>query len=153
MINLIQPITVQQAYDGITHAWWWASWNWWWRMVDDDDDDGFPSPEPRTDSRSALPRGFRAWRRLRIVKRDESFSLIFPPRVGLYGIGVELGGGPGGPQALQVRPRGRPQACGLWVAPLSIILAPIFFINFKNILFKFSGQFRTSISAQKTTPW
>ena len=46
-------------------------------MVDDDDGDGFPSPEPRTDSRSALPRGFRAWRRLHIVKRDESFSLIF----------------------------------------------------------------------------
>ena len=77
MVNLIQPITVQQAYDGITHARRWASWNWWWRMVDDDDGDGFPSPEPRTDSRSALPRGFRAWRRLRIVKRDESFSLIF----------------------------------------------------------------------------
>ena len=46
-------------------------------MVDDDDGDGFPSPEPRTDSRSAVPREFRAWRRLRIVKRDESFSLIF----------------------------------------------------------------------------
>ena len=37
----------------------------------------FPSPEPRTDSRSALPREFRAWRWLRIIKRDESFSLIF----------------------------------------------------------------------------
>ena len=46
-------------------------------MVDDDDGDGFPSPEPRTDSRSALPRKIRAWRWLRIVKRDESFSLIF----------------------------------------------------------------------------
>ena len=46
-------------------------------MLDDDDGDGFPSPEPRTDSRSALLRGFRAWQRLRIVKRDESFSLIF----------------------------------------------------------------------------
>ena len=46
-------------------------------MVDDDDGDGFPSLEPRTDSRSALPRGFRAWRRLRIVKRDDFFSLIF----------------------------------------------------------------------------
>ena len=67
MINLIQPITVQQAYDGITHARRWASWNWWWRMVDDDDDDESPSPEPQTDSRSALSRGFRAWRRLRIV--------------------------------------------------------------------------------------
>ena len=46
-------------------------------MVDDDDGDRFPSPEPRTDSRSALPRGFRAWRRLHIVKCDEFFSLIF----------------------------------------------------------------------------
>ena len=77
MINLIQPITVQQAYDGITHARRWASSNWWWRKVDDDDGDGFPSSEPRTDSWSALPREIRAWRRLRIVKHDESFSLIF----------------------------------------------------------------------------
>ena len=46
-------------------------------MVDDDDGDRFPSPEPRTDSRSALPRKIRAWRRLHIVKRDEYFSLIF----------------------------------------------------------------------------
>ena len=46
-------------------------------MVDDDDGDESPSPEPRTDSRSALPREFRAWRRLRIIKCDESFSLIF----------------------------------------------------------------------------
>ena len=47
--------------------------------MDDDDGDGFPSPEPRTDSRSALPREFRAWRRLHIIKRDESFSLFFLP--------------------------------------------------------------------------
>ena len=46
-------------------------------MVDDDDSDESPSPEPRTDSGSALPRGFRAWRRPRIIKRDEFFSLIF----------------------------------------------------------------------------
>ena len=46
-------------------------------MVDDDDGDEFPSPEPRTNSGSALPREIRAWRRLRIVKRDETFSLIF----------------------------------------------------------------------------
>jgi len=85
MVNLIQPITVQQAYDGITHARRWASWNWWWRMVDDDDSDGFPSLEPRTDSRSALPREFRAWRRLRIVKHDKSFSLIFfSPNVNIW---------------------------------------------------------------------
>ena len=46
-------------------------------MVDDDDGDGFPSLEPQTDSRSALPRKNRAWRRPRIVQRDEFFSLIF----------------------------------------------------------------------------
>ena len=46
-------------------------------MVDDDNGDESPSPEPRTDSRSSLPREIRAWRRLRIVKRNESFSLIF----------------------------------------------------------------------------
>ena len=67
-------------------------------MVDDDDGDESPSPEPRTDSRSALPRGFRAWRRLRIVKRDESFSLVFSPRKQIYRVGVEVGGAPGGPR-------------------------------------------------------
>ena len=46
-------------------------------MVDDDNGDESPSLEPRTNSRSALPREIRAWRRLRIVKREESFFLIF----------------------------------------------------------------------------
>ena len=59
-------------------------------MVDDDDGDGFPSPEPRTDSRSALPREFRAWQRLLIVKRDESFFLIFfSPKVNIWSQGCE----------------------------------------------------------------
>ena len=91
MVNLIQPITVQQAYDGITHARRWPSWNWWWRMVDDDDGDDFSSSEPKTDSRSALPRKSRRWRRLHIVKRDESFSPIFYPRTWIYGVEVEVG--------------------------------------------------------------
>ena len=46
-------------------------------MVDDDDSDESPSLEPRTDFRSALPGEIRAWRQLRVVKRDETFSLIF----------------------------------------------------------------------------
>ena len=46
-------------------------------MVDDDDGNESPSPEPRTDSRSALPREIRAWRRLYVVKSDGTFSLIF----------------------------------------------------------------------------
>src|SRR3954464_12759466 len=75
-------------------------------MVDDDDGDESPSPEPRTDSRSALPRGFRAWRRLRIVKRDDFFSfIIFSPRKQIYRVGVGVGGAPGGP-------RGRGHALG-----------------------------------------
>ena len=44
-------------------------------MVDDDDGDESPSPEPRTDSRSALPKEIRAWRRLRVIKGDETFYL------------------------------------------------------------------------------
>ena len=74
-------------------------------MVDDDDGDESPSPEPRTDSRSALPRGFRAWQRLRIIKRDESFSLIFSLRNQIYRVGVEVGGAPGGPRGRDA-PRG-----------------------------------------------
>ena len=76
-------------------------------MVDDDDNDESPSPEPRADSRSALPREIRAWQRLRIVKRDETFSLIFfSPRNEIYGVGVEVGGGPGGPRGRGARPIG-----------------------------------------------
>ena len=77
MINLIQPITVPQAYDGITHARRWASWNWWWRMVDDDDGDRFSSPEPRTDSRSAPRERLELGGGSVSIKRDESFSMIF----------------------------------------------------------------------------
>ena len=61
-------------------------------MVDDDDFDESPSPEPRTDSRSALLRGFRAWRQLCIVIRDEFFS----PRNTIYRVGVGVGEAPGG---------------------------------------------------------
>ena len=129
MVNLIQPITVQQTYDGITHAWRWASWNWWWRMVDDDDGDGFPSPEPRTESRSALLREIRAWRRLRVVKHDETFSLIFFSRTWIYGVGVEVGGAPGAPLSR-----------GQSVGPLALILSPVFFIFSKTYLRGFSGH-------------
>ena len=45
-------------------------------MVDDDDIDEFPSPEPQTNFKSALSREIRAWRRLRIIKHDESFSFF-----------------------------------------------------------------------------
>ena len=106
-------------------------------MVDDDDGDESPSPEPRTDSRSALPRGFRAWRQLRIVKHDESFSLIFSLPESEYMElelrSVERQGGPRGWEHAQgvgrVRhPRGQVEA------PLMWIFLPIFIIYSKIIL-------------------
>ena len=54
-------------------------------MVDDDDGDESLSLEPETDSISALPREIRAWQRLRVVKHDETFSLIFfSPNVNIW---------------------------------------------------------------------
>ena len=38
MINIIQLLTDQRAYEGITHSWWGASWNWRWRWVGDDEE-------------------------------------------------------------------------------------------------------------------
>ena len=135
MVNIIQPITVQQAYDGITHARRWASWNWWWRMVDDDDSDEFPSLDPRTDSRSALQRDIRAWRWLRVVKWDKTFSLFFSPWTWIYGVGVEVGGGPGGPWDRRPRPRGAcPLSRGQAVGPLALIPSPKILINSKKCL-------------------
>ena len=151
MVNLIQPITIQQAYDGITHARWWASWNWWWRMVDDDDGDGFPSLEPWTDSRSALPRGFRAWQRLRIVKRDESFSMVFSPLKWIYGVRVEVDGASGGPRGRGCAQGGRcaPHPRGKGVGPLALILLPVFLLFPKIMSVKFQVIPRTFVSAQK----
>ena len=142
MINLIQPITVQQAYDGITHARQWASWNWWWRMVDDDDSDESPSSKPRTDSRSALPREIRAWRRLCIVKRDETFSLIFFLRETEYmelelrsveHQGAHETGG-------RVQGEGTPPPSWTGCGPLALIISPVFFIFSKTYLRGFSGH-------------
>ena len=155
MINLIQPITVQQAYDGITHARQWASWNWWWRKVDDDEDDGFPSSDPRTDSRSALPSKFRAWRRLRIVKRDESFSLIFfSPNTNIWsqGWGRWTIRGPRGRGHAQGG-RARPHPRGQVVGPLTWILLTIFIIYSKIMLRWFSCHSENFYFCTKITPW
>ena len=77
MMNLIQLLTDQRVYEGITHSQWGASWNWRWRLVGDDKERRPPSPGPQTDSRSTLPRKNRAWRRLRLLDRDNFLSLIF----------------------------------------------------------------------------
>ena len=144
MINLIQPITVQQAYDGITHARRWASWNWWWRMVDDDDNDESPSPEPRTDSRSALPKEFRAWQRLRILNAMKLSLWFFSPRTWIYGVGVEVGGASGGP-----RGRGRPTLVDRVWAPWCWFFHQYFLLIPKSCSVDFQVIPRTFISAQK----
>ena len=104
-------------------------------MVDDDDGDESPSPEPRTDSRSALPREIRAWRRLRVIKRDETFSLIFflPEReymeLELRSVEVQGAHETGG----HTQGRGRaPHPRGQGVGPLALILSPVFFYIFQK---------------------
>ena len=111
-------------------------------MVDDDDGDKFPSPEPRTDSRSALPREFRASRRPRIVKRDEYFSLIlFLPEdeymeLELRSVerqgGHEAGGTPRGV--------GVPPPSWLGCGPPDLDSLPVFFIISKKNLRGVSGH-------------
>ena len=125
-------------------------------MVDDDDGDGFPSPEPRTDSRSALPGGFRAWRRLRIVKRDESFSLIFFLPECEY-IELELTSvEPQGAHEAGGAPEGGGHAfhpSGQGVGPLELILSPVVFIFSKSYLRRFVGHFENFCFCTKLTPW
>src|SRR6266511_811060 len=97
MKNLIQLLTNQRAYEGITHSQWVASWNWQWRRVGDDEDRRFPSPEPQTDSRSGLPIKNRRWRWLRLVKCNNSFSLIFFLEICDFIVSrLEFAGPPGG---------------------------------------------------------
>ena len=100
-------------------------------MVDDDDGDESPSPEPRTDSRSALPREIRAWRRLRIVKRDETFSLIFFLLESQY-MELELASeGHQGAHEVGGAPRGEgcaPHPRGQGVAPLVFIFGEDFLL-------------------------
>ena len=149
MVNIIQPITVQQTYDGITHARRLASWNWWWRKVDDDDGDGFPSPEPWTDSRSALLRGFRAWRRLRIVKRDDFFSLIFFLSESKY-IVLELASeGIQGAHEVGGRP---PTLVDRWRAPWPSSFVRIFFIS-EKLFREVSGHSENFCFCTWITPW
>ena len=113
-------------------------------MVDDDDSDETPSLEPRADSRSALPREIRAWRRLRVVKRDETFSLIFflPEHEymesELTSVEVqgahEIGGAP------YRGCGGAPLSHGQGVGPLVYFFRAIILINSKKCLRGFPGH-------------
>ena len=116
-------------------------------MVDDDDDDRFPSLEPLTDSRSALPRELRASRRLRIVKRDDFFSLsFFSPKANIE---LELASeGQQGAHEVGARPRGaRPPPSWKGCGPPGLHIWRGFFIVFSMTSRGVSG------SAHKTTSW
>ena len=92
MMNLIQLLTDQRAYEGITHSRWGASWNWRWRRVGDDEDRTSPSPETQTDSRSGLPMKNKRWQRLPIIKRDETSSPLIFSKIGFYSVGFRVSG-------------------------------------------------------------
>ena len=121
-------------------------------MVDDDDGDESHSPEPRTDSRSALPREIRACRRLHILKHDETFSLIFSLReteyIELELRSVELQGAHETGGRAQGGGRSPTLVDRVW-APLVLILSPVFFIFSKSASVDFQAISRTFISAQK----
>ena len=108
-------------------------------MVNDDGDES-PSPEPRTDSRSALQRGFRAWRRLRIVKRDDFFSLFFfSSKLNIWsgvGVGDATGGPRGRGRTLGARPHPREKGVG----PPGLHLWRGFFIVFSKMFRGVSGH-------------
>ena len=110
------------------------------------------TPEPQTDSRSALPRKNGAWLRLHLVKHDNSFSLNFFLEIcDFIASGLRSAGPPGG-----YNPPGRARrggralvGCAHPGAPLRWVLAPeILIIGIKNPR-KVSSISRTFISAQK----
>ena len=73
---------------------------------------------------------------------------FFSPRDGIYGVRVEVGGGPGGP-----RDRGdAPLSRGQGVGPLALILSPVFFIISKNNLREVSGHSENFCFSTKITP-
>ena len=154
-MNLIQLLTDQRAYEGITHSRWGASWNWRWIWVGDDEERRSPSPEPQTGSRSALPGKNRAWWRLHLVDRDNSFSLIFSGIMWICSIMGSSAGPPG-----RYNPPGRARrggralvGCAHPGAPLWWVLAPvILIIDIKNPQ-KVSFHSENFYFCTKTTPW
>ena len=67
---------------------------------------------------------------------------FFSPRDGIYGVGVEVGGGPRGPRDRRVRPRRErtPLSRGQPVGPLALVLSPKILIYSEKCLRGFPGH-------------
>ena len=154
-MNLIQLLTDQRAYEGITHSRRGASWNWRWRKVGDDEERRSPSPEPQTDSRSALSRKNMAWLRLRLVDRDNSFSLIFSWKIGFYSVGFRVCGATRWGQPTWARLEGGRAlvGCAHLGAPLWLVLAPEILFYCIKIPCKVLFHSENFYFCTKTTPW
>ena len=116
-----------------------------------------PPLEPRTDSKSALPREIRAWRRLRIIKCDDFFSPNFSLPESQYmelelrsveNQGAHETGGRA--QGEGARPPPSWTGCG---PPGLDSLASIFYIFQKVSPWIFSTFRELLLSTHKTTSW
>ena len=77
----------------------------------------------------------------------------FSPRKWIYGVGVEVGGGPGDPRGRGRALGGALHPRGQGVGPLLLILSPIVFINSKTWLREVSGHSENFYFCTKITPW
>ena len=124
------------------------------RCVGDDEDRRSPSPEPQTDSRFGLPMKNRRRRQLRLVKRDNSFSLIFLEKCDFITQVLGSVGPPGGDNPPRRALRGAcpgglcPPRC-----PLRWFLAPVFLFYYIKNPRKVSFQSGNFHFYKKTTPW
>ena len=85
------------------------------------------------DSRSALPRKNRAWRRLHFVDRDNSFSLIFSRKIEFYSVGFRVCGATRwGQPTWACREGGALVGCAHPGAPLRWFLAPDSLLLYKK---------------------
>ena len=122
-----------------------------WLMMTTATDSPLRSPE-RTPDKPSLE---RAWRRLRFVKCDESFSLVFfSPKVNIWSWSWGRWS-VRGPTRQGARPGGRARPPPSWTGggPLTWIFLPVFFIYSKIILRWFSGHSENFHFRTKITPW
>ena len=148
MITLIQPITVQQAYEGIAHTRWWASWNWWWRRVGDDLWSPKQTPYLPSRWRTGGGGGSISWNMMKLL------LLFFSPIIWIYSTKIRVSGASWAPQATRACPGGGRALVprGQQVAPLQWVFALVFFICSIKELQKVLSNSKNFYFCTKTTP-